>query len=115
MAESLEVNRTRFVFEPPRVKQSNASGEVLVGGSRFVFIDNRKPLDVFELTLKPDGTQQGPVRTRPIVGLTRAQLSDPEGLTLLDVDGARYLVAASSLSVPPVPPPAVHRGLVRIR
>jgi hypothetical protein len=85
---------------------------------RFAFIDNADAAAVFEFTLNADGTQQGPVRTRPIVGLGRNALSDPEGLTLIEVDGTRYLVVASSLSVRLAPSPGqppAHQGLVRIR
>lgn len=99
----------------------NASGVVPVGELRFVFIDNQAADAVFEFTLNPDGTQQGPVRRRPLVGLDGGSLTDPEGLTLVEVDDAHFLIAASSLSVwseaPPGPgqEPYAHQGLVRIR
>jgi hypothetical protein len=116
MVAPLTVSRTPF--EPHGVLPYNASGVVPVGRLRFAFIDNRDPVAVFELTLKVDGTQQDPVKRRRLVGLAGDSLSDPEGLTLVDVNGARYLVVASSLSARPASSPgqpAAHQGLVRIR
>jgi hypothetical protein len=72
-----------------------------VGRLRFAFIDNLDAGAVFEFTLRADGTQQGPVRPRLLVGLAGNSLSDPEGLALVDVHGDRFLIVASSLSVRP--------------
>jgi hypothetical protein len=95
----------------------NASGVVPVGPTRFVFIDNRDPLALFELQLKSDGTQRGKVKRRPIVGVAKDALSDPEGLALIEVNGAIDLVIASSLSVDAARPGSIdsHEGLVRVR
>jgi hypothetical protein len=113
---SFIVSRTPFV--PSSAQLRNASGVVPVGRLRFAFIDNLDASAVFEFTLKADGTQQDPVTPRPLVGLSRGSLTDPEGLTVADFHGERFLIVVSSLSVRPAPLPgqsAAHQGLVRIR
>jgi hypothetical protein len=95
----------------------NASGVVPVSSSRFVFIDNRDPMALYELNLNPDGTQHGLTVKRPIVGLDGDELSDPEGIARIDRDGGIDLVVASSLCVRSVTSERVYAcdGLVRIR
>ncbi len=94
----------------------NASGAVPVGPSRFVFIDNRDPMALFEVQLKSDGTQRGKVKRRQIVGVAKDALSDPEGLARIDINGGIHLVVASSFSVDGNRPGSVaHQGLVRVR
>jgi hypothetical protein len=116
MAATLRVSRT--TFEPAIFASCNASGVVPVGGSRFAFIDNRDTSALFELTVSASGAQQGPVTPRPLAGIPKGTLTDPEGLALADIDGTRTLIAVSSLStrVPGVAAPwAINDGLVRIR
>ena len=91
----------------------NASGVVQVGPDRFVFTDNHDPAALFELVLNPDGTQREPIRRRPLSGLAPGALSDPEGLTRIDVDGGMTLVVSSSLAVRKKT--VGHDGLVRVR
>ena len=91
----------------------NASGVVQVGPDRFVFTDNRDPTALFELVLNPDGTQREPIRRRPLSGPGPGALSDPEGLTRIDVDGEITLVMSSSLAVRKKT--VSHDGLVRVR
>ena len=86
--------------------------------SRFVFIDNTYPWALFELNLNPDGTQQGPIVPRPIIGLGPSGLSDAEGIARIDVEGAIDLILASSLGFRGVDTSGkavAHNGLVRIR
>ena len=71
-----------------------------------------------ELNLNPDGTQDGPVVRRPIVGLAPGALSDPEGIARIDRNGAIDLIVASSLSVSGFAVSGeviAHHGLVRVR
>jgi hypothetical protein len=113
---ALFVSRTRF--QTIGFRLHNASGVVPVGRLRFAFIDNQDAGAVFEFTLRADGTLQGPVRPRLLVGLESNSLSDPEGLALVDVHGEHFLIVASSLSMRPFPSPgepAAHQGLLRIR
>jgi Protein of unknown function (DUF3616) len=114
MTPPLVVSSTPFQQNPAGV--INASGVVSVGPSRFAFIDNRDPTALWELTINPDGSQQE-LKRRGLTGLSRRSLSDPEGLTRIDVNGAVNLILASSLSVwKPGPGQAVaNQGLVRVR
>jgi hypothetical protein len=96
----------------------NASGVVQLGPGRFVFIDNNDPSALFELTLLADGTLVERISRRPLVGLVEGQLLDPEGLTVIDLDGEAHLIVASSFCLRSNNPPDRHRvndGLVRIR
>jgi hypothetical protein len=96
----------------------NASGVVAVSSSRFVFIDNRDSGALFELNLNPDGTQNGPIVRRQIVGLPAGALSDPEGIARIDTDGATDVIVASSLNFRGQAPSGqiiADDGLVRIR
>jgi len=86
-------------FSPPSAVAINASGVVPVTSSRFVFIDNNDDEALLELNVNPDGTQRGPVVRRPIAGLDRGAMSDPEGIARIDRNGAIDLIVASSLSV----------------
>jgi len=90
----------------------NASGVAQVGVGRFVFTDNNDPGALFELVVDPTGNQSEPIARRPLTGLPRHVLSDPEGLARLDVDGEIVLVVASSLAVKKK---TGHDGLVRVR
>ena len=117
MTPPLVVSSTPFV-QPNPAGPINASGVVSVGPSRFVFIDNRNHTELLELAVNPDGTQREPLKRRRMTGLSRGSLSDPEGLTRIDANGAVDLIVASSLSVwhDPVSGQAVaNQGLVRVR
>ena len=105
-------------FSPPSAVAINASGVVPVTSSRFVFIDNYDDEALLELNVNPDGTQHGPVVRRPIAGLDRGAMSDPEGIARIDRNGAIDLIVASSLSVWGFATSGeanAHDGLVRIR
>ena len=105
-------------FSPPSAVAINASGVVPVTSSRFVFIDNNDDEALLELNVNPDGTQHGPVVRRPIAGLDRGAMSDPEGIARIDRNGAIDLIVASSLSVWGFATSGeanAHDGLVRVR
>ncbi|RDH77769.1 DUF3616 domain-containing protein [Mycolicibacterium moriokaense] len=98
----------------------NASGVVQVGADRFVFVDNRDPSALFELTLDADGVESERISRRPLAGLVEGDLLDPEGLTRVgrDDDGHPVLVVASSLCATGGNGPShrhVSDGLVRVR
>ena len=116
MTPPLVVSSTAFVQPNPAVL-INASGVVPVGPSRFVFIDNRNHTELLELVLNPDGTQRGPLKRRRMTGLNHGSLSDPEGLTRIDVNGAVDLIVASSLSIwhDVSGQRGTNQGLVRVR
>lgn len=110
--------QTPFITAVDNGRIINASGVVSVGESRFVFIDNTDPHALLELDLNADGTQKGPLIRRPILGLSGAALSDPEGIAKIEVDGAIELILASSLGVRFVEQSGhvvAHDGLVRVR
>lgn len=90
----------------------NASGVVQVSPRRFVFVDNHDSSALFEILLDADGTEVDGIRRRPLVGVAKGQLGDPEGLTRVDVDGETFLIAASSLCITGG---RVNDGLVRVR
>jgi hypothetical protein len=77
----------------------NASGVEQVGPSTFIFIDNNDPAALFECTVDADGRQSEPIRRRPLAGVPKDALSDPEGLARVDVNGTTYLIVSSSLCV----------------
>jgi hypothetical protein len=77
----------------------NASGVVQVGSRRFVFIDNNDPTALFEMTFDPGIVAVEKIRRRPLAGVGKGMLRDPEGLTRVDVDGEIFLVVSSSLCV----------------
>jgi len=91
----------------------NASGVAHVGRRRFVFVDNKDPVALYELSLDADGMQAEPIRRRPLAALAEGKLGDPEGLARVDLGGDTYLVVASSLSVRSGR--TVNDGLVRVR
>ncbi len=90
----------------------NASGVVQVGPRRFVFIDNHDSSALFEIQLDADGAEVDGIRRRPLVGVAKGQLGDPEGLTRVDLNGETFLIAASSLCITGG---KVNDGLVRVR
>jgi hypothetical protein len=110
MTLSLDVSKTPFDRQTV-AGPINASGVVSVGPSRFAFIDNRDPTALWELAINPDGSQQEPLKRRRLTGLSPGFLPDPEGLTLIDANGAVDLIVASSLNVWA----AANHGLVRVR
>jgi hypothetical protein len=92
----------------------NASGVAQVGQHRFVFIDNHVADALFEFVLDADAEGIQRIRRRDLVGM--GQLSDPEGLTRVDVNGETFLIAASSLSIADGSgSQRVNDGLVRVR
>jgi hypothetical protein len=96
----------------------NASGVAQVGPGRFVFIDNHDPIALFELALDADGRAVEGISRRPIAGVAKGQLHDPEGLTRVGRNGEIFLIIASSLNVPNAKCSGrqqVSDGLVRVR
>jgi Protein of unknown function (DUF3616) len=90
----------------------NASGVVQVGPRRFLFVDNHEGSALFEFALDADGAKVQRIRRRRLVGVQKGQLGDPEGLTRIDMNGATFLVAASSLCIEQR---HINDGLVRVR
>ncbi|ADJ44555.1 hypothetical protein AMES_2732 [Amycolatopsis mediterranei S699] len=91
----------------------NASGVAQVGSRRFVFVDNKDPTALFEMTFDSGGGAVERIHRRPLAGLGKGNLRDPEGLTRVDVRGEIFLVVSSSLCAA-----AGNRscdGLVRVR
>ena len=91
----------------------NASGVARVDSRRFVFVDNKDPTALFEMTFDPGIVTVERIHRRPLAGVGKGMLRDPEGLTRVDVAGEIFLVVASSLCVE-----AGNRicdGLVRVR
>ncbi|MCX5044962.1 hypothetical protein OG921_17475 [Aldersonia sp. NBC_00410] len=84
----------------------NSSGVLEAGPGRFVFIDNNDPTALFDLFLDDEGGHER-IRRRPIVGMAKGLLSDPEGLTWLDRATGTLLVASSLCRG--------NDGLVRVR
>ena len=91
----------------------NASGVVRVGSRRFVFVDNKDPTALFEMTFDPDVVAARRIHRRPLAGVGKGMLRDPEGLTRVDVNGEIFLVVASSLCV--ADGNRICDGLVRVR
>ncbi|WIX89501.1 hypothetical protein [Amycolatopsis sp. DG1A-15b] len=91
----------------------NASGVAQVGSRRFVFVDNKDPTALFEMTFDPGVVAVERIHRRPLAGVGRGQLRDPEGLTRVDVHGEVFLVVASSLCV--ADGNRICDGLVRVR
>jgi hypothetical protein len=83
---------------------------------RAAFIDNRDPTALWELAINSDGSQRE-LKRRLLTGLSRGSLSDPEGLTRIDANGAIDLMVASSLSVwnPESGQAVANQGLVHVR
>jgi hypothetical protein len=92
----------------------NASGVVQVGSRRFVFIDNKDPTALFEMTFDVSVAVVERIHRRRLVGVGKGMLLDPEGLTRVDLNGETFLIVSSSLSFG-----SGHRqindGLVRVR
>uniref|UniRef100_UPI003D948F33 DUF3616 domain-containing protein n=1 Tax=Gordonia sp. B7-2 TaxID=3420932 RepID=UPI003D948F33 len=89
----------------------NASGVVEVGPGRFLFVDNHDPVALFEITLDASGRMSRPVQERALAGSAAHDLSDPEGLARIDVDGELQVIVASSLARTKK---SVHDGLIRV-
>ncbi|MGV0744995.1 hypothetical protein [Mycolicibacterium sp. XJ870] len=90
----------------------NASGVVQVDARRFVFVDNNVSTAVFELEFDAGVDEVRDIRRRRLMGVTEAQLGDPEGFARIDANGEIYLVATSSLAV--TGKRNIRDGLVRI-
>jgi hypothetical protein len=75
----------------------NASGVAQVGARRFVFIDNKDPTALFEMTFDANVETVERIHRRRLAGLAEGALRDPEGLARVDVNGETFLVVSSSL------------------
>ncbi|MGW3961111.1 DUF3616 domain-containing protein [Amycolatopsis sp. NPDC005003] len=91
----------------------NASGVAQVGSRRFVFVDNKDPTALFEMTFDHDFVEVERIRRRPLAGLGKGMLRDPEGLARVDVNGEIFLIVASSLCL--AGGNRICDGLVRVR
>jgi uncharacterized protein DUF3616 len=91
----------------------NASGVVRVRSRRFVFVDNKDPTALFEMTFDADVRVVERIHRRPLAGVGKGMLRDPEGLTRVDVNGETFLVVSSSLCV--TDGNRICDGLVRVR
>ncbi|MGW3999871.1 DUF3616 domain-containing protein [Amycolatopsis sp. NPDC004772] len=91
----------------------NASGVVRVGSRQFVFVDNKDPTALFEMTFDSAVGTVERIHRRPLAGVGKGMLRDPEGLTRVDVHGEIVLVVASSLCI--AEGGRICDGLVRVR
>ncbi|MFG1647399.1 DUF3616 domain-containing protein [Amycolatopsis sp. NPDC049252] len=91
----------------------NASGVAAVGSRRFVFIDNKDPTSLFEMTFDADAETVERIHRRRLTGLGKGALRDPEGLARVDVNGEIFLVVSSSLCRSGQG--RIDDGLVRVR
>ncbi|WP_328615206.1 DUF3616 domain-containing protein [Amycolatopsis sp. NBC_00355] len=91
----------------------NASGVAAVGSRRFVFIDNKDPTALFEMTFDANVEVVERIHRRRLTGLGEGALRDPEGLTRVDVNGETFLVVSSSLCRSGKG--RIDDGLVRVR
>lgn len=91
----------------------NASGVVRVSARRFVFVDNKDPTALFEMTFDPGIVAVERIRRRRLAGVGKGMLRDPEGLTRVDRNGEIFLVVSSSLCV--ADGNRICDGLVRVR
>lgn len=77
----------------------NASGLVPLGDSKFLFCDNNGNDALYELNLAADGTKSGPVVRRPLQGIAPDAIDDMEDMALVEKNGTRYVVVASSMYI----------------
>jgi hypothetical protein len=91
----------------------NASGVARVGARRFVFVDNKDPTALFEMTFDANVEVVERIHRRRLAGLAGGALRDPEGLARVDVNGEIFLVVTSSLSRSRRD--RIDDGLVRVR
>ena len=96
----------------------NASGVVQVGSRRFVFVDNKDPTALFEMTFDADVLAVERIHRRRLVGVDKRVLRDPEGLTRVDLNGETFLIVSSSLCIADADRSGrrqIDDGLVRVR
>lgn len=77
----------------------NASGIVPIADSRFLICDNNTNDALLELTIAPDGRQQGPLVRRPLGGIAEDIVDDMEDLAYVDAPGGRIFFATTSVSM----------------
>ena len=100
----------------------NASGVVEISPGQFLFCDNKIREELLEFRLDDQGKKVGPVVRRPLSGVDPAAIKDLEGLTMVERNGDRFLVATSSFNrlhdsqgKKMVPLDGYAGGLLRIR
>jgi hypothetical protein len=103
-------------------KPFNASGIVSIGDGKFLFCDNKNRQELLELHLDEQGKKVGSIVRRPLSGVDPSAIRDLEGLTLVEHNGDRFIVAMSSFSrlhtqkgKEMVPIEGYAGGLLRIR
>jgi hypothetical protein len=77
----------------------NASGAVALDDGRFLLCDNKTPDALFELRLDANGRKSGSLVRRPFA--VPGGVADLEGMTVVDLDGQRFVVATSSFGLRP--------------
>src|SRR5262245_29149716 len=79
-------------------KPFNASGAVDIGGGQFLLCDNKIPNQLLELRLDEQGKKVGPIVRRPLSGVDPSAVKDLEGMTMVERNGDRFIVATSSFN-----------------
>src|SRR5262245_18594921 len=76
----------------------NASGVVSIGDGQFLFCYNKNRSELLELRLDEQGKKVGAVIRRPLSGVDPAAIKDLEGMTIVERNGDRFVVATSSFN-----------------
>jgi hypothetical protein len=76
----------------------NASGIVEIGEGRFLFCDNKNPRELLELRLDEQGKMVGSIIRRPLSGVDPSSIQDLEGMTIVERNGDRSIMATSSFN-----------------
>ena len=74
----------------------NASGVAEIGNGRFLFCDNKIRNALIEFHLDDQGKMSGPFIRRPLSGVDPAAIDDLEGMTIVERNSDRFVVATSS-------------------
>src|SRR5262249_31583825 len=103
-------------------KPFNASGVAEIGDGRFLFCDNKIRNALIEFHLDEQGKMAGPFIRRPLSGVDPSAIDDLEGMTIVERNGDRFVVATSSFErnhtqkgKKMVPAEGYAGGLLRVR
>ena len=100
----------------------NASGVAEIGDGRFLFCDNKIRNALIEFHLDEQGKMAGQFIRRPLAGVDASAVDDLEGMTIVERNGDRFVVATSSFErnhtqkgKKMVPAEGYAGGLLRVR
>jgi Protein of unknown function (DUF3616) len=100
----------------------NASGVAEIGNGRFLFCDNKIRNALIEFHLDEHGKIAGQFIRRPLSGVDPSAVDDLEGMTIVERNGDRFVVATSSFErnhtqkgKKMVPSEGYAGGLLRVR